>query len=78
MPAEPAVKRTIAFVDGQNLFHNCRNAFGYTYPNFDVQKLAQAVCAAQGWTLERVQFYTGVPSSADNAFWHGFWANKLA
>jgi len=78
MPAEPAVKRTIAFVDGQNLFHNCRNGFGYTYPNFDVQKLAQAVCAAQGWTLERVQFYTGVPSSADNAFWHGFWANKLA
>ena len=72
MPAEPAVKRTIAFIDGQNLFHNSRNAFGYTYPNFDVQKLAKGVCAARGWTLERVQFYTGVPSSADNAFWHGF------
>jgi uncharacterized LabA/DUF88 family protein len=28
--------------------------------------------------LQRVQFYTGVPSVADNAFWHGFWANKLA
>ena len=24
MPVEPAVKRTIAFVDGQNLFHNAR------------------------------------------------------
>jgi uncharacterized LabA/DUF88 family protein len=78
MPAEPAIKRAIAFVDGQNLFHNSRNAFGYTYPNYDVQKLAQAVCTGKGWTLQRVQFYTGVPSVTDNAFWHGFWANKLA
>lgn len=78
MPAEPAVKRTIAFIDGQNLFHNSRSVFGYTYPNYDVQKLAQAVCASHGWQLERVQFYTGVPASTDNAFWHGFWSNKLA
>src|SRR6516165_415329 len=78
MPAEPAVKRTIAFVDGQNLFHNVRSVFGYTYANYDVQKLAQAACAARGWTLQRVQFYTGVPSPADNAFWHGFRSNKLA
>ncbi len=78
MPAEPAVKRTIAFVDGQNLYHTARNDFGYTYPNYDVQKLAQAVCASHGWQMERVRFYTGVPSPADNAFWHGFWSNKLA
>ena len=78
MPAEPAVKRTIAFVDGQNLFHNARSVFGYTYPNYDVQKLAEAVCASRGWTLQRVQFYTGVPSATDSAFWHGFWSNKLA
>jgi uncharacterized LabA/DUF88 family protein len=78
MPVEPLLKRTIAFIDGQNLFHNARKAFGYTFPNYDVQKLAWAVCIARGWTLERVQFYTGVPSSADDAFWHGFWSNKLA
>ena len=78
MPQEPAVKRAIAFVDGQNLFHHVRSVFGYTYPNYDVQKLARAVCSLRGWTLQRVQFYTGVPSVADNAFWHGFWANKLA
>lgn len=78
MPAEPAVKRAIAFVDGQNLFHNARSVFGYTYPNYDVQKLAEAVCASRGWTLQRVQFYTGVPSATDSAFWHGFWSNKLA
>ena len=49
---EPSVKRAIAFVDGQNLFHNVRYAFGYTYPNYDVQKLSQAVCNAQGWTAK--------------------------
>jgi uncharacterized LabA/DUF88 family protein len=78
MPSEPTVKRAISFVDWQNLFHNVHNAFGYTFPNYDVQKLSQAVCASRGWTLEPVQFYTGVPSASDNAFWHGFWANKLA
>jgi hypothetical protein len=78
MPAEPSFKRTIAFIDGQNLFHHARHAFGYTYPNYDVQKSAAAICSARGWTRERVQFYTGVPSSADNSFWHGFWWNKLA
>ena len=78
MPAEPPVKGAIAFIDGQNLFPNVRSAFGYTFPNYDVQKLAQTVCASHGWTLSRVQFYTGMPSAADNAFWHTFWTNKLA
>jgi uncharacterized LabA/DUF88 family protein len=78
MPAEPAIKRAVAFIDGQNLFHTVRNTFGYNYPNYDVQKLAQSVCTTHGWTLQRVQFYTGVPAPADNAFWHGFWSNKLA
>ena len=38
MPTEPGVKRTIAFVDGQNLFHAAREAFGYTYPNIRCSK----------------------------------------
>ncbi len=29
MPTEPQIKRTVAFVDGQNLFHSARFAFGY-------------------------------------------------
>jgi uncharacterized LabA/DUF88 family protein len=78
MPVEPAIKRAIAFVDGQNLFHNAKLAFGCSYPNYDVQKLAQAVCHQSGWTLSKVHFYTGVPSASDNSFWHGFWSNKLA
>lgn len=34
MPAEPAIKRTISFFDGQNLYHAAKAAFGYIYPNY--------------------------------------------
>ena len=61
MLAEPPVKRTVAFFDGQNLFHAARSAFGYNYPNYDVKALAQTICAARGWQLCQVHFYTGVP-----------------
>lgn len=78
MPIEPALKRAHVFVDGQNLFHAVKSAFGYTYPNYDVARLAEAVCRRMGWELAGITFYTGVPSEADNAFWHAFWTAKLA
>ncbi len=81
MSGEPPVKRAVAFVDGQNLFHATREreAFGYTYPNYDVTVLAeQEVCARQGWKLTQVRFFTGIPDVGDNPRWHSFWTNKLA
>lgn len=80
MPPEPQPKRAVAFVDGQNLFHAGREAFGYTYPypNYDVRPLADAVCRARGWQLVQVRFYTGAPDAADNPFRSGFWQRKLA
>ncbi|MEE8568286.1 MAG: NYN domain-containing protein [Anaerolineales bacterium] len=78
MPTEPAIKRTIAFFDGQNLFHAVKVAFGYTYPNFDALKLPQTICQQQGWNLIKVCFYTGVPDLQDNPKGHYFWRNKLA
>jgi hypothetical protein len=79
VPIEPATKRTVAFVDGQNLFHMARHAFGYEYPNYDPPALAAAVVAAQpGWTLVGTRFYTGVPSIVANPTLHGFWQRKLA
>ena len=42
VPQEPPRKRTIAFVDGQNLYYAVKNAFGYTFPNYDPSRLAQA------------------------------------
>ena len=78
MTREPPAKRAVAFVDGQNLFHAAREAFGYTYPNYDVSSLAEHVCGRQRWNLGQVRFYTGVPDAADNARWHSFWTRKLA
>jgi uncharacterized LabA/DUF88 family protein len=78
VPPEPLAKRTIVFVDGQNLFHSVRESFGYTFPNYDVQALARTLCGAQSWNLAQVRFYTGVPDATDDPFWNTFWAGKLA
>jgi uncharacterized LabA/DUF88 family protein len=78
MPAEPAVKRTVAFIDGQNLFYAAKHAFGYAWPNYDVVKLARAVSQAKGWQLDKTCFYTGIPSPQDDPFWNSFWTAKLA
>jgi uncharacterized LabA/DUF88 family protein len=69
--------RTVVFVDGQNLFHAAREAFGYTFPNYDPQALANVVCQREKWALCQVCFYTGVPDIGVDPFWGGFWANKL-
>jgi len=70
--------RTFAFFDGQNLFHHVKAAFGYTFPNYDPMLLASEICKPSGWDLQRVYFYTGIPSAQDNAQWNGFWVAKLA
>lgn len=75
---EPVIKRAVAFIDGQNLFHHSRNAFGYHFPNYDIRKLVDAVAATQGWNLVEACFYTGVPDAGDDPRWNRFWTNKLA
>ena len=78
MPLEPKVKRAVAFVDGQNLYHAAREAFGRPYPDYDVVALATNISESSGWSLIQTRFYTGVPDAADNPFWHQFWSAKLA
>lgn len=73
---QPATVHTVAFVDGQNLFHCAKTAFGYTYPNYDPKRLAETICAAEGWKLTQVRFYTGVPPKDRDPHWHEFWAKK--
>lgn len=75
---EPSIKRAVIFVDGQNLFHHAHEAFGYHFPNYDIQKLSRIVCESQGWNLSGMRFYTGVPNIADNPFWNSFWVAKLS
>ena len=78
MPTEPATKRTVAFFDGQNLFHAAKEVFGYTFPNYDPPSLAARLCTKQNWCLHQVRFYTGVPDAGHDLFWHTFWSAKLA
>lgn len=78
MPVEPSIKRTFVFIDGQNLFHHAKAAFGYAHPNFDPRSLSEKICAQQGWEVSSILFYTGVPSDIDKPFWHQFWAAKMA
>ena len=59
MPKEPNVKRAISFIDGQNLFRHAEDVFGHYHPNYDPNKLTAAICAANGWVVAGVQFYTG-------------------
>jgi uncharacterized LabA/DUF88 family protein len=78
MPVEPVNKRAIAFIDGQNLFYAVKNAFGYTFPNYDIPALVAAVCGRHGWSVSGLRFYTGIPSVSDEPFWNYFWTSKLA
>lgn len=75
---EPAIKRAVVFVDGQNLFYAAREAFGYSYPNYDILKLSETVCQSQNWNLVQTRFYTGVPDPTDDPTKSRFWSAKLA
>ena len=75
---QAAGKKAIAFIDGQNLFFAAKEAFGHTYPNYDVKVLINRICSEQGWVPSEIRFYTGVPEAADNSFWNHFWRAKLA
>ncbi len=82
--------RTIILIDGQNLFHLAKRAWGsrrpnrssrYDWPSYDVETLANAlVTNTPGRKLAEIRFYTGVPDpkrGPRQAFWHRFWSNKL-
>jgi uncharacterized LabA/DUF88 family protein len=75
---EPAIKRAVVFVDGQNLFNAAKEAFGYHFPNYNIQCLAETACNARHWNLVQVRFYTGVPDPSDDAAKNAFWTAKLA
>jgi uncharacterized LabA/DUF88 family protein len=68
----------MVFIDGQNLFYAAREAFGYTYPNYEPLCLSQTICETRGWELKEVYLYTGIPDEQDGEFWHHFWKSKLA
>ena len=56
---------------------SCEGRVRLSPPEFDPVKLADAVCAQQGWLNSGVRFYTGTPSRTQDARWHGYW-NRAA
>lgn len=69
--------RALAFIDGQNLHKSTKEAFGYTFPNYDVLALSNLICAREGWSLLGARFYTGVPGKNQDPDWNYFWSGKL-
>ncbi|MFA5429954.1 MAG: hypothetical protein WC329_02205 [Candidatus Omnitrophota bacterium] len=51
---EPPSKRVIVFVDGQNLYHSVKEAFGYTFPNYDIKQLFETVCKKYFWDMKQL------------------------
>jgi uncharacterized LabA/DUF88 family protein len=76
MPKAPRNPQLISFVDGQNLFNSAKEAFGYSFPNYDILKLSKKISEVNGWDLIETRFYTGIPERADPR--QRFWQNKLA
>lgn len=75
---EPKIKNAIVFVDGQNLYRASKDAFGHSYPNYDIKLLSEKLCSNRSWNLVDIYFYTGMPDPRDNTFWHSFWSKKLS
>lgn len=64
-------------IDGQNLYHAAREAFGQKLPTYDALALAQRICKDHDWELAHVGFYTGVPPARENPNMHDYWSRKL-
>ena len=74
---EPRLPRAVAFVDGQNLYHAARRAFGHRGQRLDIIRLASVVCEPRGWQLVQTRYYTGLPSQRISPQWHHFWTAEL-
>jgi NYN domain len=71
--------RVCAFVDGYNLFKAAKQCFGYTFPNYDIKKLVEAVVAmAPRRQLVSAHFCIGIPTNLDDPVNNLWWTKKLA
>ena len=59
----PSRKRSVSFVDGENLFNAAKEAFGYHYPNYDVLAFAPEVPSSASVRVMGLIAKPVVPSS---------------
>lgn len=77
MLQQPSLRRTIVFVDAQNLYGAARTAFGRQLPDYDPVALAELLCKREHWQLAQVRFYAGVPVREIDPYWYAVWARKV-
>jgi uncharacterized LabA/DUF88 family protein len=78
MAKQPKLKRAIAFFDGSNVRFAAREAFGEEITNCNPLALATDVCAQEGWALQDVHYYLGVPDVRVTEDGHYAWMKRCA
>jgi len=72
-------KNVFCFFDGQSLFKQAEDCFGYKKPNYDPLKLTEYIVKLEPNRLLRcLRFYTGIHKASINSSLHIFWTNKLS
>ncbi len=75
---EPDHKRAIAFIDGSNVRYAAKEAFGEDIGNYNPLALAKLVCEENGWQLNGVHFYLGVPDINVTEDGHYAWMKRCS
>ncbi len=75
---EPETKRAIAFIDGSNVRYAAKEAFGDDTGNYNPLALAKLVCEENGWQLNGVHFYLGVPDINVTEDGHYAWMKRCS
>ena len=75
---EPDIKRAIVFIDGSNVRYAAKEAFGDDIGNYNPLALAQLLCDENGWQLNGVHFYLGVPDINVTEDGHYAWMKRCS
>lgn len=73
-----ALLKAYVFVDGQAVFHQAQNCFGYREANYDPIELAKYIVSLDpNREFKGFFFYTGIPSRQVQPNLYDFWSNKV-
>jgi uncharacterized LabA/DUF88 family protein len=73
------MQNVFCFFDGQSLFKQAEDCFGYKKPDYDPLKLAELIVELEpNRVLKCLRFYTGIHKASINPSLHTFWNNKLS
>jgi uncharacterized LabA/DUF88 family protein len=82
LPGDNTAKRTVVFIDYQNMYRSAREAFGWEaagghYGNFRPYGLGRQMVREGDRTLAQVRVYTGIHTPHGNAHQHGLMQRRM-